>query len=380
MASLAPFPLVPRHDNVVAFVWRCWRGITARDVLIVLLLGLVIGLLQGTGVMLSTRLPTTWRTFASPIIDVMRQALCLLLCLAVARNVTPKRLPGWAPYALAALAGFALDTHISILWQLLVEHFDDAKQWPGLTGDLAVMAWINLPAQLLLFFLGSFGYMYAIDSRRRADTLRGLQLDGTRLARQSYESRLQAMQARIEPQFLFETLRDAARVYENDTQAGERILDDLIVYLRGVLPRTGDAGSTAAMEIDIARAWLDIMVVRGGRPLAVSVAATAEARAAQVPPMILPPLVASAFAAAMRSPTQHPWLTLAAARDADRLHLSISDSGGAFRAAEWDSADVVDEVRKRLWTLYGNAASLSLESRDDGGSHALVDLPYALDE
>ena len=65
-------------------------------------------------------------------------------------------------------------------------------------------------------------------ARKTAQVLHDAELHRIRRSRLALESRLQAMQARVEPQFLFNTLAQVERLYEVDPALGARMLDDLI--------------------------------------------------------------------------------------------------------------------------------------------------------
>ena len=71
----------------------------------------------------------------------------------------------------------------------------------------------------------------------------------TRVARQAYQSRLQTLRARVDPTFLFETLRVVEAHYRVDHQRGEMLLDALIVYLRAALPALETHSSSLAAEL-----------------------------------------------------------------------------------------------------------------------------------
>jgi len=363
-------------------VWRSWRGITARELGLALLLGGIVGFFQGSASLLMSKqaltfgAPASWRVFASPLIDAIQPALLLLLCLAVARNVTPRRLPAWVPFALAALAAALLMEVTSMAVVEAIGALDDRRQWPGLTMDLVQGKWLNVPPTVLMCFLAAFGYKFALDARRRADALRTVQLDGRRLDRQAYESRLQAMQARVEPQFLFDALREIEALYEQDDARAERMLEDLIVYLRGVLPSLEASSSTVAIELAIARARLDIAsAMRGGR-LVTSLTIRDGAGAARLPPMVLLPLLDHALRSMTAPAPATGTLAITASREGDRLRVAMHDSTGAFATAA--ASPSVTDVASRLHTLYGAAASLSFAQVTDG-STAVLELPYEHD-
>jgi len=379
MATPGPIALPTRAGSgVLHFVWYSWRGITRRDIALALLLGLVVGLAKGSAqALFDTRL-ALWRRFISEFVDAFVPIMLLFFCLAVARNVSTRRMPGWVPFAIAAVGAVLLYQLWSFSFPAIISAFDDDPAlWPGLTMDIVRGMWINVPPMVLLCFLVSFGYMYALDARRRADALRTVQLDGARIGRQSYESRLQAMQARVEPQFLFETLGQVEQLYESDPVIAERVLDDLIVYLRGVLPSLDNSNSTVSIELEIARAWLDIMKARAGGRLSWSIEKRPDVGAGTMPPMLLLPLIEHAVRPSTRDPASVQVIAIEASRDGEHLRVVVTDSTGSFAVAA--ETDRIADVRARLQALYGAAATLLFAAASNGATQAIVDLPYERD-
>jgi sensor histidine kinase YesM len=89
--------------------------------------------------------------------------------------------------------------------------------------------------------------------------LRAAELDRVRKSRLALESRLQALQARVEPEFLFRTLSHVRDLYDRDVVLGSparasKMLDDLIAYLRAAMPHVRDTSSTVAQEVELPRA------------------------------------------------------------------------------------------------------------------------------
>lgn len=373
---MTPGPVVmPLHarGGVLRFVLESWRGIARHDLVMWLRLAAAVGLAQGVALTLYGWRLVWWHQFISAFVDGFVPIVLLFLCLAVARNVHPRRMPKWVPFACAALAAVLLFE----LGSLATCACDEPQQAPGPFNSWVSGLWINVPPIVLMCFLASFGYMHALDARRRADALRGVQLDGARLGRQSYESRLQAMQARVEPQFLFDTLEDVEQLYETDPTLAEQVLDDLIVYLRGVLPSLEDSNSTVSIELEIARAWLDIMKVRARGRLAWSLDKGTGVGAAHMPPMVLLPLVEHVVKPATTFPAPVQVLSIAATRDGERVRVVITDSRGSFAASA--ATDQIADVRARLHARYGASAALSFVVAPHGATQAVVDLPYERD-
>ena len=145
------------------------------------------------------------------------------------------------------------------------------------------------------------------------------------------ESRLQAMQARVEPQFLFNTLSQVRDLYRADVARGERMLDELIAYLRAAMPKMRDTSSTVGQEVELVRAYLAIVRLRlGGRPRLRDRAARCRVAAARMPPMMLLPLVDHAIARhGASAPQATESLHIRAAVVDDRIRLQSPTAASA---------------------------------------------------
>ena len=207
--------------------------------------------------------------------------------------------------------------------------------------------------------------------QRRAltnEAIRVTQRDQAALARDVLESRLAAMQAQVEPQFLFDTLVDIERLYQRDPGAAASNLDRLITYLRVALPRLREAGSTVAAEFELVQAYLDVVRSLHGAP-AVTVNLPDDCRDARFYPMLLLPLIQRAVrngSAAMPASVR-----VAAHRTAVELviALSIAAPGGCAEDRE------ILHVRERLAGLYGNRAALECSELPDESTQMTMRVP-----
>ena len=190
-------------------------------------------------------------------------------------------------------------------------------------------------------------------------------------ARRTYESRLQALQARVEPQFLFNTLGEVRRLFATDAVRGIAMLDDLIVYLRAALPHLRESTSTVGQELDLAHAWLRIMRARTGTRASVDVDVDSDLRKAAMPPMVLLPLVDCAFGG---TATNHAQPIRVSARAAHG-HLLVTMRDAGTRAAP-PRNDAWHALEQRLRVLYGDAAALSVEWREGRGTCAQLTIPH----
>jgi hypothetical protein len=248
---------------------------------------------------------------------------------------------------------------------------------PGVPHDVSIMQ----PAVVLFEYLiwGSiFVFLYV--NRRTAliaSARMNLAQTGTaRARRHALESRLQALQARVEPQFLFNTLAKVRALYDDDPERGATLLQDLIVYLRAALPQLRDSTSTLGQELQLACAYLSILRTQMGDRLefAIDAPRTQADLGARLPPMILLPLVDHLLAGGTKALAAGETLGVAARLGAGRLRIEI-DVGGRGSLAQ-RSGDLLSDIRERLRALYGDSALLVVESSAAPGTRVVMEIPH----
>jgi len=106
-------------------------------------------------------------------------------------------------------------------------------------------------------------------------------------------ARLQELQSRIRPHFLFNTLNSAIALVREEPAKAEAMLEDLSELFRQALADPGES-VTLADEIALAERYLAIEQVRFGERLRIRWDIDAEAGAARLPPLLLQPLVENA--------------------------------------------------------------------------------------
>jgi hypothetical protein len=125
--------------------------------------------------------------------------------------------------------------------------------WPSPEFALPVLWWANFGGMTML----CIGAVIVEDQRTRSiarsAALRDARLRAAEVVRRTAEVRLQAARARVEPRFLFDALAAVERAYDIDAAAGNRILDDLVTYLRAVMPDLRETPPDVNREAEIAR-------------------------------------------------------------------------------------------------------------------------------
>lgn len=228
-----------------------------------------------------------------------------------------------------------------------------------------------------LLTYGAFtGVLYAADHYRK---YRMHELRGSQLAAQLVEARLQALTMQLNPHFLFNTLHAISSLVHRDVEAADRMIARLGDLLRLTLD-SGDAQEvTLRQELGVLERYLDIERIRFPDRLAVRLAIDPATLDAQVPSLILQPLVENAIrhGLAVRSAPGH--LEIRSAREDGMLRLEVSDDGVGLPD---DAAQPIQEgiglanTRARLRQLYGADHRLELHGGAQGGMVASLVFPF----
>jgi hypothetical protein len=217
-------------------------------------------------------------------------------------------------------------------------------------------------------------YLFARE-RHDARARHSAKLEKLALERQMIEARLQALQAQIEPHFLFNTLANIKMLYVAESSRAKPLIHDLGEYLRTALPLMRDIRSTLGRELDLCLAFLRVLEVRMDDRLKVVVDVPAELRAATLPPMMLLTLVENAVKHGIAPLTRGGTITIRARRSSTRLWVNVLDDGVGFPKG-YGSGVGLANTRARLAALYGETGQLVLDANEHGGVVATLALPF----
>ncbi len=302
---------------------------------------------------------------------------CIVLAVVAADELVARGARRWPTYAAALVVGCGVAA-----WAQ-----DRLVAWIGWNSVIDIPELVLAARPLQLFFYGlvysTFGCFVYVNRRTAmlaAKRMHAAELARATARRRTLESRLQAMQARIEPQFLFNTLAHVRDLYEQDAGAAGRMLDDLIAYLRAALPHLRESSSTLGREIDLARAYLDIVRVRLGDRLAVEIDVPESLRSGRVPALTLLPLIDHALARRQHAGGSGGTIRIEGTTLAVRLRIAITDEGNGsahgHSGGDGDSDGEPTGIGERLQALYGTDAHFAFERLDDGNTRATLEIPY----
>ena len=192
-------------------------------------------------------------------------------------------------------------------------------------------------------------------------------------------TRLAALRSQIEPHFLFNTLATLRWLQRTEPEAGARMLANFIDYLRRMAPMLERSEVLLGEEIDLMRAYLQVVEMRMGGRLHVAIDVPLDLRRARVPPLALATLVENAVKHGI-SPAQFGGeIAILAHEVAHQLVLSVTDTGVGFNPGSGSGTGIgLSNVCARLSTLYGALGSLRVEANTPTGVRATLRLPCHL--
>jgi LytS/YehU family sensor histidine kinase len=233
---------------------------------------------------------------------------------------------------------------------------------------------------------------FASEARQRA-------VGEANMARALAESRLAALEQRLHPHFLFNTLNALAALIPGNPRVAQRMVEQLGDLLRMALNAEPGRVVPLATELEFLERYTAIELVRFPDRLRVDVRAGPEERAALVPQMLLQPLVENAIRHGVAPRDSPGTVVVAAERRGDKLSLSVRDDGVGFTVARAARASLghangaspagnrapgqqeiggfgIAHTRERLAALYGPAFAMDIVPNDPTGTVVTIDLPF----
>jgi signal transduction histidine kinase len=191
------------------------------------------------------------------------------------------------------------------------------------------------------------------------------------------ETRLRALQAQIEPHFLYNTLANVLSLIDSEPAQARHMLERFIDFLRASLHASRAEHATVGAELDLAAAYLDILAVRMGPRLRYRIEADGAARACAIAPMLLQPLVENAVMHGLEPKIEGGTIVLQARLAQDLLVLEVGDDGVGIGNAPPRAGGGVGlaNLKARLRSLHGAGAQVQLLDKPDGGALVRLLLP-----
>jgi hypothetical protein len=286
----------------------------------------------------------------------------------------PKRLPGWLPrwilqvFAVAACVPFTTVT----LWIWSTEPGappfwevkDRMEGFGTLTGfGIFMSPWVAL---------GALVRQKEALAREQALALDLARSEADRLA---LDARLNLLQAQVAPHFLFNTLANIQALVETGSPKAPEVLRSLVAYLRAAVPRLNEPVTTLGQEVELVRAYLDLMRMRLPDRLTFTLNVDEAARPLRCPPMTLLSLVENAVRHGIDPSEEGGSITIDVRVAEGRCWIRVADSGAGLQHSDRGLGTGLAALRERLALVFGDSAKLAIRAREPRGVVAELEFP-----
>lgn len=334
---IMPKPTAPDHPAQLPDF--CNLGVTLRIFAWVEGAALAAAWLRAGG------LADAWRLFVEQSVAVQPALLIALALLCLMRRWLVRLPYAWGVAAVAVLA-LAVSAGVMLAVSRL---FADAA--PG----FGVRAGVNTLA-LVVLLLGYF------------------KLRGRALSPALSEARLQALQARIRPHFLFNSLNAVLSLVRSEPRRAERALENLADLFR-VLMADNRQLTPVGREVELCRQYLELEALRLGERLKVVWHIDKMPADALVPPLVLQPLLENAVYHGIEPATQPGEISINIYRSGGQLHLVVRNPYQREGRHHGGNKMALDNIKNRLMLHFDVEASLETRVRD-ASYQVHISLPY----
>jgi signal transduction histidine kinase len=313
-----------------------WRQLAAVELYTVLLVW---------GLTALTRQP-----FVEALFHVVPVSLVQLAAYCAAGPLHPR----WLPLSLARMAAVGLSAPLASIAMIAIPHSRHSPAYlTTREGAASAFALSVITVVFGLWFAGAALYWQRKERERQAERER------LALERDLLDARLRLLQAQIEPHFLFNTLANVLALVESGSAQAAPVLRHLIAYLRAAMPRLADAQATLDTELQLVRAYLELMRMRMPDRLQFELVVAPELGRLRFPAMTLLTLVENAVKHGIDPSMTGGRIEVGGRREQDGVVLWVADNGVGLAESAGPGTGLAN-VKARLQGCYGSGARIEM--------------------
>ncbi len=232
------------------------------------------------------------------------------------------------------------------------------------------------------FHSGLLIYASIIAIRNALDTYRKYQEREVRAAQleaQLTQAHLDALRKQLHPHFLFNTLNTVSILIDEDTGAARNMLVRLSDLLRSTLDGAKTHEVSLKQELEFIESYLEIERMRFHDRLTVEMHIDPKTLSAQVPDLILQPLVENAIRHGIATRSAAGTIQIHADRMNGDLRLQVRDNGKGLPHGQQQLSKTgvgISNTQSRLQQLYGFKHSFEIHNLDEGGVMVNITIPF----
>jgi sensor histidine kinase YesM len=286
----------------------------------------------------------------------------------------PRRLPAWLPRWVLQLVAIAAVVPFAMAFIYTLTTLGDPVHWTHdklrLTGygmltfiSILVAPWIAM------------GALYRHVSGQAQRQALAFDLVRSQYERNAAQTRLRLLHAQVEPHFLFNTLANVRELVDSGSPQASSVLDSLIAYLRAAVPRLHESEATLGQELQLVRAYLELMHMRMPDRLQFSIEADDDAAAVRCPPTTLLTLVENAVRHGIDPGEEGGRIDVRASVRDGRCIVQVRDTGVGLQTTSSGLGTGLATLRERLQLVFAGDADLRLSSIEPHGVCAEAEFP-----
>ena len=285
----------------------------------------------------------------------------------------PVRLPRWLGRWALQLVGIVISVPFSALlayWATTGGH----PQFDQNEARLAGYATLTFAGVLFAPWIALGAMVRQRDAFARNQAL-AFELERSELERKALDARLRLLQAQVEPHFLFNTLANVQALVDSGSPQASRVLQSLIAYLRAAVPRLHEPTTTLGQDLQLVRAYLEVMHMRMPDRLQFALQIDDAATGLQCPPMTLLTLVENAVRHGIDPGEEGGRIDVQVRLRDGRCHVRVIDTGVGLQSTGNGLGTGLSTLRERLQLAFGGDAQLRLSEVQPHGVCAELDFP-----
>jgi signal transduction histidine kinase len=262
--------------------------------------------------------------------------------------------------------------YFGVAWQLeptFKRHFSSLTEfylaafWGVLYSNILIASLIVITAHAFLYYR----------------SYRAGEVQRSQLKAELAQAQLQALKMQLHPHFLFNTLHSISSLVLEDPPKANSMIARLGDFLRLTLEHSAHQMVMLKQEIEFLRCYLEIEQVRFQDRLAVDFRIEPAALQAEVPQLILQPIVENAIRYAIAPRAAQGYIKVEAERADGLLRLAVKDNGpGIDKNGDAENRQGVglNNVRARLEQIYGHECRFEITNAPEGGLTVTIEMPF----
>ncbi|MFA6985220.1 MAG: histidine kinase [Arenimonas sp.] len=286
----------------------------------------------------------------------------------------PKKLPRWTARWVLQVVAVAVVVPFAVAIAYSFTTMGDAVHWTQNKDRLEGFAMITGLGIVLTPWIAMSALYRHISGQAQRQAL-AFELERSQFERQALDARMRLLQAQVEPHFLFNTLANVRELVDSGSAQASAVLGSLIAYLRAAVPRLNEQATTMAQEVELVRAYLEVMHMRMPDRMQFTLHVDDAALALICPPMTLLTLVENAVRHGI-DPNEEGGRIEVRVRVTDgRCRAEVIDTGMGLSQPGDGLGTGLSNLRERLQLAFGREAQLRLLPLHPHGTIAEVEFP-----